>query len=193
MDRATLKSLAKEQIKGNIGILFVVSLVLYLVSFAMSLIPLVGSIAAFLITPALTLGMIGIYLNLTKGVKPQVADLFSQIKNFWPAFKTYFLMSLYIVLWSLLLYIPGIIKGFAYSQTIYIMAENPDMGANEAITRSREMMDGHKMEYFLLGLSFIGWSILGVFTLGLLYIWLIPYMQTTLANYYRYLKGEIVA
>lgn len=193
MDRATLKSLAKEQIKGNIGILFVISLVLYLVGFAMSLIPLVGSIAALLITPALTLGMIGIYLNLTNGVKPEVAGLFSYVKNFWPAFKTYFLMNLYTVLWSLLLYIPGIIKGIAYSQTMFILAEDPTLGANEAITRSREMMDGHKMEYFLLGLSFIGWSILGVFTFGLLYIWLIPYMQTTLANYYRYLKGEIVA
>lgn len=193
MDRATLKSMAKEQIKGNIGILFVISLVLYLVSFAMSLIPLVGSIAALLITPALTLGMIGIYLNLTNGVKPEVAGLFSYVKNFWPAFKTYILMVVYIFLWMLLLYIPGIIKGFAYSQTMYIMAENPDMGANEAITRSREMMDGHKMEYFLLNLSFIGWIILGIFTFGILYIWLMPYMQATMTNYYKYLKGEIVA
>lgn len=193
MNRATLKSMAKEQIKGNIGILFVISLVLYLVSFAMSLIPLVGSIAALLITPALTLGMINIYLNLTNGVKPEVAGLFSYVKNFWPAFKTYILMVVYIFLWTLLLYIPGIIKGFAYSQTMYIMAENPDMGANEAITRSREMMDGHKMEYFLLGLSFLGWIILGMFTFGLLYIWLMPYMQATMTNYYKYLKGEIVA
>lgn len=193
MDRATLKSMAKEQIKGNIGILFVISLVLYLVSFAMSLIPLVGSIAALLITPALTLGMIGIYLNLTNGVKPEVAGLFSYVKNFWPAFKTYILMVVYIFLWTLLLYIPGIIKGFAYSQTMYIMAENPDMGANEAITRSREMMDGHKMEYFLLVLSFLGWIILGLFTFGLLYIWLMPYMQATMTNYYKYLKGEIIA
>lgn len=193
MDRATLKSLAKEQIKGNIGILFLIGVVLYLISIVLSFIPVVGSIAMMLISPALSLAMCGIYLNLTKGVKPQVADLFSQINNFWPAFKTYFLMILYTVLWSLLLYIPGIIKGIAYSQTMFILAEDPTLGANEAITRSREMMDGHKMEYFLLGLSFIGWSILGVFTFGLLYIWLIPYMETTLANYYRYLKGEIVA
>ena len=193
MDRATLKSMAKEQIKGNIGILFVISLVLYLVGIAMSFIPLVGSIASLLITPALTLGMINIYLNLTNGVKPEVAGLFSYVKKFWPAFKTYILMVVYIFLWMLLLYIPGIIKGIAYSQTMYIMAENPDMGANEAITRSREMMDGHKMEYFLLNLSFIGWIILGIFTFGILYIWLMPYMQATMTNYYKYLKGEIVA
>ena len=193
MDRATLKSMAKSQIKGNIGILFLITLLAGIVSGALGMIPLVGSIASLLITPALTLAMYGIYLNLTNGVKPEIGDLFSQIKNFWPAFKTYILMVVYIFLWTLLLYIPGIIKGIAYSQTMYIMAENPTLGANEAITRSREMMDGHKMEYFLLGLSFLGWMILGMFTFGLLYIWLMPYMEATLANYYKYLKGEVVA
>ncbi len=193
MDRATLKSMAKSQIKGNIGILFLITLLAGIVSAALNMIPLVGSIASLLITPALTLAMYGIYLNLTNGVKPEIGDLFSQIKNFWPAFKTSFLMGLYIMLWSLLLYIPGIVKACAYSQTMFILAEDPNLGANEAITRSKEMMDGHKMEYFLLGLSFLGWVILGMFTFGLLYIWLLPYMQTTLANYYKYLKGEIVA
>ena len=193
MDRATLKSMAKSQIKGNIGILFLITLLAGIVSGALGMIPLVGSIASLLITPALTLAMYGIYLNLTNGVKPEIGDLFSQIKNFWPAFKTYILMVVYIFLWTLLLYIPGIIKGFAYSQTMFILYENPTMGANEAITRSREMMDGHKMEYFLLGLSFLGWMILGMFTFGLLYIWLMPYMEATLANYYKYLKGEVVA
>ena len=193
MNRATLKQLSKEQIKGNIGILFLITLVAGLIGAALNMIPLVGSIASLLITPALTLAMYGIYLNLTNGVKPEIGDLFSQIKNFWPAFKTSFLMGLYIILWSLLLYIPGIVKACAYSQTMFILAEDPNLDANEAITRSKEMMDGHKMEYFLLGLSFLGWVILGMFTFGLLYIWLLPYMQTTLANYYKYLKGEIVA
>lgn len=193
MNRATLKQLSKEQIKGNIGILFLITLVVGLIGGALSMIPVVGTIATLLITPALELGMISIYMNLTFGIKPQIGDLFSQLSNFWPAFKTYILMVVYIFLWMLLLYIPGIIKGFAYSQTMFILYENPTMGANEAITRSREMMDGHKMEYFLLSLSFIGWIILGMFTFGLLYIWLIPYMQTTMTNYYKYLKGEIVA
>ena len=193
MDRATLKSMSKEQIKGNIGILFVITLVVSLVSGLLNIIPLVGSLATLLVTPALTLAMCGIYLNMTAGIKPQIGDLFSQLSNFWPAFKTQMLMSVYIVLWCLLLYIPGIIKACAYSQTMFILYENPNMGANEAITRSKEMMEGHKMEYFLLYLSFLGWALLGIFTFGLLYIWLVPYMQTTMANYYRSLKGEIVA
>lgn len=193
MVRSTLKRMAKEQIKGNIGILFLITLVMNLVYMGLGMIPLVGFVASILVMSAMYLAMCGIYINLTNGIKPQVSDLFSQLSNFWPAFKTQFLMIIYIMLWSLLLYIPGIIKGIAYSQTMFILEEDPNLGANEAITRSREMMNGHKMEYFLLLLSFLGWVILSPLTLGLLNIWLIPYMQTTLANYYKYLKGEIDA
>lgn len=193
MDRATLKSMAKNQIKGNIGILFVITLLISLITGALGFIPVVGSVAILLVTPALTLAMYCIYLDLTDGIKPEVGALFSQLKNFWPAFKTYLLMVVYIFLWCLLLYIPGIIKGIAYSQTMYILAEDPTLGANEAITRSRKMMEGHKMEYFVLTLSFIGWMILGAFTFGILYIWLIPYMEATLANYYKSLKAVPVA
>lgn len=193
MVRSTLKRMAKEQIKGNIGILFLITLVMILVYMGLGMIPLVGFVASILVMPAIYLAMYGIYINLTNGIKPQVSDLFSQLRNFWPAFKTQFLMIIYVLLWSLLLYIPGIIKGIAYSQTMFILEEDPNLGANEAITRSREMMNGHKMEYFLLLLSFLGWMILGMFTFGLLYIWLMPYMQATQANYYKYLKGEIDA
>lgn len=193
MDRATLKRMAKEQIKGNIGILFLITLVMSLVYMGLGMIPLVGLVAGILVMSAMYLAMCGIYINLTNGIKPRVSDLFSQLSNFWPAFKTQILMIIYIMLWSLLLYVPGLIKGIAYSQTMFILEEDPNLGANEAITQSKEMMDGHKMEYFLLGLSFLGWMILGMFTFGLLYIWLVPYMQATLANYYKYLKGEIDA
>ena len=188
MDRATLKSLAKEQIKGNIGILFVITLLTALIGGALGSVPVVGSVAAALLTPALSLAMCNIYLNLTAGIKPAVGDLFSQIKNFWPAFKTQFLMSLFVMLWSLLLYVPGIIKACAYSQTMYILAENPTMGARDAINKSKEMMEGHKMEYFVLILSFFGWAILGMFTFGILYIWLLPYIEVTFANFYKSLK-----
>ena len=87
-----------------------------------------------------------------------------------------------------MLIIPGIIKGIAYSQAMYILAENPEIGGREAISKSQEMMRGHKMEYFILLLSFIGWSILASLTFGLLYIWLIPYMNATYANFYQSIK-----
>lgn len=188
MDKATLKSMAKEQIKGNIGILFVISLLTALIGGALGAIPVVGSVASALIAPALALAMCNIYLNLTVGVKPSVGDMFSQLQNFWPAFKTQFLVGLFTFLWALLLYVPGIVKACSYSQAMYILAEDPTLSAREAINRSKAMMEGHKMEYFLLGLSFFGWIILGVFTFGILYIWLVPYMSATMANFYNKVK-----
>lgn len=192
MNRATLKSAAKRQIKGNIGILFVISLLSGLITGALSAIPLVGTIAGMLLSAAFALAVINIYLGLTQGRKPEVADLFSEMSNILPAFCTQFLVGLFTFLWSLLLIVPGIIKACAYSQAMYILAENPGISPMEAIKRSKEMMQGHKMEYFLLVLSFFGWALLAPFTLGILYIWLLPYMQATMANYYRSLKGEFI-
>lgn len=192
MNRTTLKSAAKRQIKGNIGILFVISLLSGLITGALSAIPLVGTIAGMLLGAAFALAVINIYLGLTQGRKPEVADLFSEMSNILPAFCTQFLVGLFTFLWSLLLIVPGIIKACAYSLAMYILAENPGISPMEAINRSKEMMQGHKMEYFLLVLSFFGWALLAPFTLGILYIWLLPYMQATMANYYRSLKGEFI-
>ena len=190
MDRATLKEAAKSQIKGNIGILFVLSLIIGLVGGLVGCIPVIGSIAsAVVLVPAFSLAMIYIYLNLIDGVKPEVKDLFAHIQEFWGAFKVTFLVSLFTGLWSMLFFIPGIVKACSYSQAMYILAENPGIGAREAINRSKAMMEGHKMEYFILGLSFIGWAIVGSFTFGILYIWLIPYMNATFANFYANLKN----
>ena len=192
MDRATLKSMAKSQIKGNIGILFLITLVMDAIILACSFVPVVGTVSIVVLGSAFTFALSGIYLNLTSGVKPEISDAFSQIKNFWPAFKVTFLISLFTYLWSLLLVIPGIIKACSYSQAIFILAENPSMGARGAINQSKRMMEGHKMEYFVLCLSFIGWAILASFTFGLLYIWLMPYMYTTYANFYKSLKATPV-
>ena len=76
-----------------------------------------------------------------------------------------FLMGFFTALWSLLLIIPGIIKFYAYSMTPYILIDNPELSANQAINLSRDMMKGHKFDLFYLQLSFIGWAFLSVFTL----------------------------
>ena len=192
MKRAILKSAAKRQIKGNLGILFLISLLSGLIGGAVNVIPVVGGVAAMFVNAAFSLAMISIYMNLTEGIRPKVSDLFSQFRNVISAFCTNFLAGLLVFLWSLLLIVPGIIKACAYSQALYILADDPGLGSWEAIRRSKEMMQGHKMEYFLLCMSFYGWALLGAFTFGILYIWLLPYMQTTYANYYKSLKGEFV-
>ncbi|MBR3716006.1 MAG: DUF975 family protein [Clostridia bacterium] len=189
MNRKELKTAAKSQIKGNIGILFVISIVVYLISLVPNCIPIVGSlVSVIVVAPALALGTTRIYIALVGGKKPEVGDVFCGFKDFWLAFKVTFLTGLYVFLWSLLFVIPGYVKMFSYSMAQYIIAENPNMGANEAITLSRKMMDGHKMEAFVLGLSFILWFFLVGITFGIAAIYVGPYVNATMVNFYNKIK-----
>ncbi len=192
--RVQIKTMAKSQIKGNIGTLFLITLVIGALTAVANLIPGVGQLASSVVLiPAFTLATTKIYLNLTKGEKPEVTHLFNSFDKFLTAFVVQLLVGVFTFLWSLLFVVPGIIKAISYSQAMYILAENPDISALEAIRRSKVMMSGHKMEYFVLGLSFIGWSILGVLTFGILFIWLTPYMSATYANFYNSIKPETEA
>ena len=100
------------------------------------------------------------------------------------------LTTVYVFLWTLLLIVPGIIKGISYGMTPFILAEKPELSAKEAIDLSMEMMEGHKMEFFMLWLSFIGWCLLGLLTLGIGYLWIMPYMYTATAAFYEDVKAE---
>lgn len=192
MNRAELKQKAKEQIKGKIGILFLISLLIGLIAgiagAVLGSIPGGGLVVSVIITPAFSLSLMRVYLMVAQGEKPEVKDTFSGFDDFWSAFKVTFLVGLYTFLWSLLFVIPGIIKTFSYSMSLYILAENKGKSAKECIKESMEMTDGHKMELFVLGLSFIGWALLGMITLGIAYIWITPYMQATYTNAYLSLK-----
>lgn len=191
MERAELKSLAKQQIQGNIGTFFLMTLIVAGVAALANLIPVVGSIASVLVlTPAFGLAMVTAYLKLTKGIQPDVKELFQHFEKFWSAFKVTFFMGLFTALWSLLFWIPGIIKALSYSMSMYILAENPEIGALEAINRSKAMMNGHKMDFFVLQLSFIGWHLLGAITFGIAYVWVTPYMSATTANFYNSIKNQ---
>lgn len=119
---------------------------------------------------------------------PQTNDLFSQFDRFGDAFCLKLLETLFVVLWSLLLIIPGLIKTYAYAMAPFILAENPNMTAREALRASEELMDGHKAELLFLELSFIGWSLLNVLTLGIGSFWLVPYMNAAKAAFYRNLS-----
>ncbi len=100
------------------------------------------------------------------------------------------LKIIFTYLWMLLLIVPGIIKSLSYAMTNYILIDNPELSANEAIERSMAMMRGHKFDLFYLYLSFIGWYILGLFTLGIGYLWLQPYILTAQASFYLDVKNE---
>ena len=191
MNRAELKAKAKEQIKGNIGTLFVMMLIVGLVGGLLNLIPGIGTIASLLLTPAFSISIVRAYLTLTKGGTIAIGDVFSGFDDFWSAFKVTFFMGLFTFLWALLFYIPGIVKGISYSMAPYILAENKGKAALECINESKAMTNGHKMDLFVLGLSFIGWFLLGAITLGIAYIWIVPYMSATFANAYNSLKPVV--
>ena len=193
MERAQLKAMAKEQIKGNIGILFVCSLIIGLIGGVLTMIPVAGSIAYLVVAPVLGVALCAIYLNLTQGQKPVVGDLFTKFDQLVPALVSTLLVALFTFLWSLLLIIPGIVKSLSYSMSSYILADNPGITGKEALERSKAMMEGHKMELFVLQLSFIGWHLLGAITMGIAYIWILPYMSATVANFYNSIKGSVDA
>ena len=100
------------------------------------------------------------------------------------------LMGIFEFLWTMLFIIPGIIKAFSYAMTPYILVEHPEMSANQAINESIRLMKGHKFDLFYLYLSFIGWGILSVLTLGIGFLWLIPYMETSQAAFYADVKAS---
>ena len=110
--------------------------------------------------------------------------------NYWHKVWGMFLVMLFTFLWSLLFIIPGIVKCFSYSMTPFILEEYPELGANEAIDHSRAMMKGHKFDLFWLILSFIGWGFLCLFTFGIGYLWLVPYMDTSISAFYEDVKAD---
>lgn len=181
--RSEIKQMAKQQISGNIGILFLCSLVIFLI-----MIP--GSIVGFFIVPSFTVSVLMIYLNLAKGTRPEVGDIFKGFEVFGKALWLNIIMNFFITLWSLLFLIPGIIKSISYSMSFYILADNPTMTAREALNESKRIMHGHKWEYFVLGLSFIGWILLTCITFGLAGIYAMPYMNATYINFYNKIKAE---
>lgn len=153
---------------------------------------MVGPLIVTILTPSLVLGITAIYINLTKGIVPQLGDGFKEISRWLPAFILNIAINVFVFLWSLLLVVPGIIKSFSYSMSYYILAENPDMTAKQSLNESKRIMDGHKMDYFMLMLSFIPWIILGVITCGLAFLYVIPYVSTATANFYNEIKGPAV-
>lgn len=143
------------------------------------------SIVQFIIGGTIQLGYADYLLKQHNHAHLDIHDLFSQFHRFKDGFLQSFLRSLYIFLWSLLFLIPGIIKSLSYAMTPFIMAENPEITASEAIEASKELMDGFKMDLFLLDLSFIGWDLLAVLTLNIGHIFLNPYRNAAHAAYYK--------
>lgn len=155
-----------------------------------SIIAIVYLIIMLVVGGAVSMGYAKFNLNLINKTGPDIKDLFSEMGRFKAGFVMQFLRGLYTFLWTLLLIIPGIIASYSYRMTPYILMENPDMTASEAIRASKEMMRGNKWRLFCLEFSFIGWSLLAALTLGIGMLFLRPYMEAAGAAFYRELKWE---
>lgn len=186
MNNSEIKKSAKEAMKNKWGLAIGVFLVYGLISSAISATG-IGAIA----TGLLSVGFAAFFLDALRSEKASFDSFFKGFTEYLGTkLVSMLLVGIYTFFWTLLFYIPGIVKTYSYAMTPYILLDKPELSANEAITDSRMMMRGHKMELFLLDLSFIGWILLSILTCGILFIYVVPYMQAARAEFYRTLKGE---
>lgn len=128
--------------------------------FVISILTLVWSIIMLVVSGATKLGYAIYNLQLVDKKKATLSSLFSQINRLGGGFCMNLLLAIFTVLWTLLFIVPGIIKCFSYAMTPYIYAENPDISVTDAITKSKQLMNGNKWRLFCLDISFIGWTLL---------------------------------
>lgn len=212
MDRKEIKELAKSKIKGNLWNLLWPVLLIGAVSgvitriftptttnmldYTTNTMPQMSPGASIIVSlVGIICGIAGIayskyVLNFVRNGKMDYKDILNCIKEKWlNILVAELLVGLLVFLASLLLVIPGIILGLAYSMVTYLVVDT-ELSSVDSMKKSREMMKGYKWDYFVFGLSFIGWIILLPFTLGILAIWLIPYMTVAEAIYYDRLKAK---
>ena len=182
MTNSEIRKWAKEKIKKNFGLVLVAII-------------LEGLIMGTGFGWALYFVEVGLAYFMVKFITDQAAeitDIFSFSKDFVRDLVVGLVQSIFIALWSLLFVIPGIIKSFAYALVPYLLADSKyqEQGTMDILNKSEEMMNGHKMDYFMLHLGFIGWHILSIFTLGLLELWIIPYERTAATKFLYDVKTD---
>lgn len=179
---------ARESLAGNWGISVGTFFVLMVVQSLFSGIPGIGWLAWLILSGPMFLGISIFSLALFKN-EHKFMQVFEGFNNFTVSMLAYIKITLFSLLWALLFIIPGIIVYLSYSMTFFILAENPTISEKEAMVRSQSMMEGKKWKLVFLYCRFIGWAILAVFTFGVGYLWLSPYVGISIAKFYEDIKG----
>lgn len=192
-ENTLLMQQARESLAGKWGLAIGTFVVYMLLLVAIQFIPVAGAIIGLLIGGPMAIGLATFSLALARDKEANINQLFEGFNKFGLALAAYFLMVLFIILWMLLLIIPGIIAAISYSMTFYIIADEDSIDAMEAIDKSKAMMDGYKWKYFCLGLRFIGWALLCILTFGIGFLWLMPYMHVTNAKFYDDVKANYLS
>lgn len=184
-----IKEEAKKALVGNrLMYLFAIIVIMAITSLG-SFLAGIGAI----ISPVLMGGLFILSLSLLEGKTFDFSNVFKLFKDLNHALKMIgvALLTMFIVMLGfLLLIIPGLIFAFQYSQALYVMVENPEIGIWDAMKESKRLMVGHKFELFVFNFSFILHMLLGIITFGLYYFYFIPYFQVSMHNYYKHLRGK---
>jgi len=181
---------AKAALSGNWGpaIGACVVFVLLLVVIAWT------GVGSLILYGAMVVGFATLWVGLFRAGKIDFSNLFAGFKkDFVNTLVFGLLYQIFTTLWMMLFVIPGFIKIYSYAMAPYILADNPELSGNDAITASRKLMDGKKARLFCLDFSFIGWIILSMFTFGILLLWIEPWMQAARADFYESIKDEVPA
>ncbi len=183
-----IRALARRELHDNWTNPVLATLIYTAISAACGSIPFASLLAAV----PLSFGLFIAMLKFVRGEKESVIDnMFGVFKTYGRTLAVSLLTLVFTGLWTLLFIIPGIIKHYSYAMTFYIANDHPELSADDCIEESMKMMNGHKMDLFLLDLSFIGWAILCLFTFGIGFLWLQPYVMTSHAIFYKELKAEL--
>ncbi len=192
-ENVVLMRMSRESLKGKwglaIGTFVVYILVIGSIQAITQFFPIAGLLSLIIAGP-FALGMAIFALTLSRNQDARLEQIFHGFNNFGTSLGAYLLMVLFVILWTLLLIIPGIIAALSYSMTFYILADDNSIGAMDAIDKSKIMMNGYKWKYFCLGLRFFGLALLCILTLGIGLLWLFPYMQVSMAKFYDDVKGN---
>ena len=199
MNRVEIKNFAKEKLSGNLGSIWKILIIALGISLATGIVfgilfnnidaDFLDSLLGILMMP-LGIGTTAFFVSLIENTNFEAKDLFKYYHDFVKIIGVTVLMGLIVMLGYICFIIPGIILTLSYSLVPIILIKKPELGIVETLKYSREKMQGHKLDAFVLGLSFIGWAILGTLTVGILYIWLFPYMQLTFTKFYLNILGE---
>ena len=146
------------------------------------------SIVLSLVSMVLSAGYVLYTMRVRKGMIAPYTTLFDGFLFVGKIILLEIVISIFVFLWTLLFIIPGIVAGYRYRFALYNLCENPEIGVMEALNMSKAQTRGHKWELFVLDLSFIGWNLLCSLTLGILSIWIMPYIQQTDIGYFQAIK-----
>ena len=181
---------AEQSLKGRWGMAIGTCVIYILTVIAINLISGVGEVISLLVGGPFMLGLSMFTLAIARDENAYLELIFKGFEEFIRALSAYLYIFVFTILWLLLLIIPGIVAAISYSMTYFILVDDKEIDAMAAIDKSKAMMDGYKMKYFQLILYYLGFSVLCIFTLGIGFLWLFPYIQVTNAKFYDDVKRE---